>query len=146
MISQKKCMALKITLNQTNNKINNNESTLDIKEQNKNEINNEEKLTVAEILKGGTNIDNIILKSYNLENSQLMADMLLFDYNPQNPIVDSMRTALFDIPEKDKSIWNEMSIWNRCFTKQIKTSSVNITPEKENYKFKQNYFTMQGIL
>ncbi len=119
-----------------NNKINNNESTLDIKEQNKNEINNEEKLTVAEILKGGTNIDNIILKSYNLENSQLMADMLLFDYNPQNPVVDSMRTALFDIPEKDKSIWNEMSIWNRCFTKQIKTSSVNITPEKENYKFK----------
>ena len=119
-----------------NNKINNNENTLALKEQNKNEINNEEKLTITDILKGGTNIDNIILKSYNLENSQLMADMLLFDYNPQNPVVDSMRTALFDIPEKDKSIWNEMSIWNRCFTKQIKTSSVNITPEKENYKFK----------
>ena len=119
-----------------NNKINNNENTLTLKEQNKNEINNEEKLTITDILKGGTNIDNIILKSYNLENSQLMADILLFDYNPQNPVVDSMRTALFDIPEKDKSIWNEMSIWNRCFTKQIKTSSVNITPEKENYKFK----------
>lgn len=119
-----------------NNKINNNENSLALKEQNKNEINNEEKLTITDILKGGTNIDNIILKSYNLENSQLMADILLFDYNPQNPVVDSMRTALFDIPEKDKSIWNEMSIWNRCFTKQIKTSSVNITPEKENYKFK----------
>ena len=119
-----------------NNKLNNNENTLALKEQNKNEINNDEKLTITDILKGGTNIDNIILKSYNLENSQLMADMLLFDYNPQNPVVDSMRTALFDIPEKDKSIWNEMSIWNRCFAKQIKTSSVNITPEKENYKFK----------
>ena len=119
-----------------NNKINNNENNLALKEQNKNEINNEEKLTITDILKGGTNIDNIILKSYNLENSQLMADMLLLDYNPQNPVVDSMRTALFDIPEKDKSIWNEMSIWNRCFSKKIKTSSVNITPEKENYKFK----------
>ena len=119
-----------------NNKINNNENNLALKEQNKNEINNEEKLTITDILKGGTNIDNIILKSYNLENSQLMADMLLLDYNPQNPVVDSMRTALFDIPEKDKSIWNEMSIWNRCFSKKIKTSSVNITPEKDNYKFK----------
>ena len=119
-----------------NNKINNNENNLALKEQNKNEINNEEKLTITDILKGGTNIDNIILKSYNLENSQLMADMLLLDYNPQNPVVDSMRTALFDIPEKDKSIWNEMSIWNRPFSKKIKTSSVNITPEKDNYKFK----------
>lgn len=119
-----------------NNKINNNENNLALKEQNKNEINNEEKLTITDILKSGTNIDNIILKSYNLENSQLMADMLLLDYNPQNPVVDSMRTALFDIPEKDKSIWNEMSIWNRCFSKKIKTSSVNITPEKDNYKFK----------
>ena len=33
-------------------------------------IKSDEKLTVAEIIKGGTNIDNIILKSYNLENSK----------------------------------------------------------------------------
>lgn len=95
-----------------------------------------DELTVAEIIKGGTNIDNIILKSYNATNSKLMADVLLHDYNPQNPVVDSMRTALFDNPEVDKSMWNELSIWNRSFAKKIHTSSVNIVPEKPNYKFK----------
>lgn len=95
-----------------------------------------DELTVAEIIKGGTNIDNIILKSYNATNSKLLADVLLHDYNPQNPVVDSMRTALFDNPEVDKSIWNELSIWNRSFAKKIHTSSVNVVPEKPNYKFK----------
>lgn len=112
------------------------ENTLDMRGKHEDKNENDEKLTVAEIIKGGTNIDNIILKSYNLDNSKLMADMLLYDYNPQNPVVDSMRTALFDMSEVDASIWNELSIWNRCFSKKIKTSSVNITPEKENYKFK----------
>lgn len=96
----------------------------------------EEELTVADIIKGGTNIDNILLKSYNANNSKLLADMLLPDYNPQCPVVDSMRTALFDLPEVSDSIWNELSIWNRSFSKKIKTSSVSITPDKENYKFR----------
>lgn len=96
-----------------------------------------EVLTVAEILKGGANIDNIILKNYGTnDNVKLFADIMLFDYNPQNPVIDSMRTALFDLPEINKSIWNELSIWNRSFSKKIKTSSVNVTPDKENYKFK----------
>ncbi len=95
----------------------------------------EDELTVAKIIKGGTNIDDIVLKSYNANNSKLMADMLLPDYNPQCPVVDSMRTALFDLPDVSDSIWNELSIWNRCFCKKIKTSSVNITPDKEDYKF-----------
>lgn len=96
----------------------------------------EDELTVAKIIKGGTNIDDIVLKSYNANNSKLMADMLLPDYNPQCPVVDSMRTALFDLPDVSDSIWNELSIWNRCFCKKIKTSSVNITPDKEDYKFR----------
>ena len=95
-----------------------------------------EKLTVTDIVKGGANIDNIILQSYNSDNSQLMADILLEDYKPQNPVVDSMRTALFDMPEVDASMWNELSVWNRCFSKKIKTSSVNITPDKADYNFK----------
>ena len=95
-----------------------------------------EKLTVTDIVKGGANIDNIILQSYNSDNSQLMADMLLEDYKPQNPVVDSMRTALFDMPEVDASLWNEISVWNRCFSKKIKTSSVNITPDRADYNFK----------
>lgn len=97
---------------------------------------NDEVLTVAEIMKGGTNIDNIILKNYGNSNSKLYADMILFDYNPQCPVVDSMRTALFDLPDVDSSIWNELSIWNRSFSKKIKTSSVSVTPDKENYKFR----------
>lgn len=64
------------------------------------------------------------------------ADMVLPDYNPQCPVVDSMRTALFDLPDVDSSIWNELSIWNRCFCKKIKTSSVSVTPDKEDYKFR----------
>lgn len=98
--------------------------------------NQDGKLTVAEIIKGGANIDNIILKSYNSENSQLMADMILYDFKPQSPVVDSMRTALFDLPEVDESVWNELSVWNRCFNKRIKTGKINVTPEKSDYKFR----------
>ena len=101
-----------------------------------NDKTNNEKLTVADIIKGGTNIDNIILKSYDLTNSQLMADLLLEDYNPQNPVVDSMRTALFENREINKSIWNELSIWNRCFSKQIHTGAIRIIAGKPVYKFK----------
>ncbi len=103
---------------------------------NREESSDNDDLTVADIIKGGANIDNILLKSYNANNSRLMADMILYDYNPQSPVVDSMRTALFDLPEIDKSFWNELSIWNRSFAKQIKTSSVSVTPDKEEYKFR----------
>ena len=101
-----------------------------------NTTNNNEKLTVADIIKGGTNIDNIILKNYEATNSKLLADLLIEDYNPQNPIVDSMRTALFDNPDIDKSIWNELSIWNRSFIKNFHTGSVEFTPERTPYRFK----------
>ncbi len=93
-------------------------------------------LTVSKIVQSGENVNNIVLNSYKSENSKLMADFILFDYNPQNPVTDSMRTALFSTYNVNKSIWNELSIWNRSFGKKLKTSSINITPEKENYKFK----------
>ncbi len=97
---------------------------------------NNEKLTVADIIKGGTNIDNIILKSYEATNSKLLADLLIEDYNPQNPVVDSMRTALFDNPDIDKSIWNELSVWNRSFSKKFHIGSVALAPDRTPYKFK----------
>ena len=93
-------------------------------------------LTVQDIVRNSKNLDDILVKSYNNDNSTLLADRVIFDYNPQNPVVDSMRTALFDLPDIDDSIWNELSIWNRSFSKKIKTSSVNVTPDKENYKFR----------
>ncbi|MCM1010079.1 MAG: MlaA family lipoprotein [Fusobacterium sp.] len=78
--------------------------------------------------------DELILVENNTPS--LDADMILPDYNPQCPVVDSMRTALFDLPDVDSSIWNELSIWNRSFSKKIKTSSVSVTPDRDDYKFR----------
>lgn len=69
-------------------------------------------------------------------NSNLKADVELNNYYPQNPWVDSMRTALFDDEGMDNSIWSETSIWNRNFDKKIKTSSVNLDPKHPNYKYR----------
>ena len=40
----------------------------------------------------------------------LKPDIILTSYNAQSPVVDSMRTALIDKPDINKSIWNELSI------------------------------------
>lgn len=66
----------------------------------------------------------------------LKPDILLTDFKAQSPVVDSMRTALFDAPDVNKSMWNELSIWNRSFSKRIKTDSVSIYPERDDYKFR----------
>lgn len=95
-----------------------------------------DELTVSEVVKNSDNIDDFLMNSYSANNSRLFADLLLYDYNPQNPVVDSMRTALFNLPDVNKSIWNELSIWNRSFANRIKTSSVSVYPDRENYKFK----------
>ena len=47
-----------------------------------------------------------------------------------------MRTALFEDKSVNKSIWNELSIWNRSFAKQIKTASINIDAERASYKYR----------
>lgn len=70
----------------------------------------------------------------------LAADINLEGYNPQGPVTDAMRTALFDMPEVDKSAWSELSIWNRSFSSRIKTDSVNLFPDRAPYKFR---FIMQ---
>ena len=72
----------------------------------------------------------------SLEKNKLKADINLDDYNPQHPVTDAMRTALFEIPEINSSIWSEFSIWNRSFSKRIKTASVNIDPSKKDYKYR----------
>ena len=87
------------------------------------------KVMDPEILKGG--IDSI-----STENFTLTPDINLENYNPQNPVVDSMRTALFDIPEVNKSIWNELSLWNRSFAQKIKTSSILATENRPEYSFR----------
>lgn len=70
----------------------------------------------------------------------LAADINLEGYNPQGPVTDAMRTALFDMPEVDKSAWSELSIWNRSFSSRIKTDAVELFPDRAPYKFR---FIMQ---
>jgi ABC-type transporter lipoprotein component MlaA len=93
-------------------------------------------LKISEIVNNNEKLDDILVKNYISDSSKLLADKVIFDYKPQSPVIDSMRTALFDLPDINNSIWNELSVWNRSFANKIKTSSVNITPDKENYKFR----------
>lgn len=74
--------------------------------------------------------------NYNLTASKMKPDVELLGYNPQTPIVDAMRTVLFDWQYPEKSNWAELSVWNRNFDKKIKTSSVNIEPKHPNYKYR----------
>lgn len=83
-----------------------------------------------------TEPQNIINVNTVSDNSNLKADIALKDYNPQSPYVTSMRSMLFDNQNLNDSMWSELSIWNKSFIKQIKTSSVQITPEKPNYKYR----------
>jgi len=96
-----------------------------------------DKLAIVDVPGGARmKVGDIILTDTNPNNLSLYADMILHDYKPQCPVVDSMRTALFDLPGINDSIWTELSVWNRCFSKKIKTSSVSIDPNRENYKFR----------
>lgn len=70
------------------------------------------------------------------QEQEILPDIVLTDFNPQNAITDSMRTALFEIPEINKSIWSELSIWNRSFANKIRTSFIEPEVEGTKYKFK----------
>ena len=71
-----------------------------------------------------------------IKKPKLVPDIVLDDYNPQTPVIDSMRTALFDDNSVNKSIWNELSIWNRSFAKRIKTASISVDDTREPYKYR----------
>ena len=79
---------------------------------------------------------NLMSDILPLSENSVKADIVLDGYNSQTPVVDSMRTTLFENPEINKSAWNELSIWNRSFAKRIKTGSVEITEGKPEYDFK----------
>ncbi len=94
-------------------------------------VDNNENLQVKGKVQDG---ENLIVTMES--NNDLTADIALLDYNAQNPVMDSMRTALFDLKSSNKSIWQEISLWNRNFDKKIKTASVEITPNREKYFFR----------
>ena len=81
-------------------------------------------------------MDELVAGSATGAACDLKPDIVLADYKAQSPVVDSVRTALFDVPDLNKSIWNELSVWNRSFAHRIKTDSVNIVPDRDDYNFK----------
>jgi len=89
----------------------------------------------SEIQKNNQELSDIIPLGDNLI-SQLTPDIVLEGYKTQTPVIDSMKTALFEKPDINKSMWNELSIWNRSFAKRIKTAAVEVTPARDEYKFK----------
>lgn len=70
------------------------------------------------------------------EKTPLIPDIYLKDYAPQSPVVDSMRTMLFELPDATKSMWNELSPWNRSFVNRTKTASVNVFEGRNDYTFR----------
>lgn len=68
--------------------------------------------------------------------SGLKADIELANFNPQTPLIDSMRTIRFDNKVQNDSKWSELSVWNRSFIKKIKTASVNVYPDRPDYKYR----------
>lgn len=101
------------------------------------EKNTSENLTVDDAIKGYAWFDKIEDSNLDLTNKNLIPDIILKDYNPQCPVTDAMRTALFTTEGLvNKSIWSELSIWNRSFGKKLKTSTVSIDSNSEDYAFK----------
>jgi len=104
-------------------------------------INNLDRKAVLDEKEAELNTININNTSGKIDlngNTQpkLKADINLDNYNPQGPLIDSMRSALFDNEKVDSSIWSETSVWNRTFKKRLKISSVNLDKTRPNYKYR----------
>lgn len=97
-----------------------------------------ENINEANILKGNATETDIILKDRKGEDDgiELKPDVILADYNPQTPVIDSMRTALFEVNNNYKSIWADFSVWNRAFYKRLKTASISVYPDCPKYKYR----------
>jgi len=78
----------------------------------------------------------IIESKLGLDKISIAPDIILENYAPQSPVVDSMRTTLFVLPEVNESIWNELSPWNRSFANRIKSDSINIVKGRNDYTFR----------
>ena len=102
-----------------------------IAEEGAKEMKGENIMTTGQMTGRATGLSGILPLS-----SALKPDIVLSDYQTQTPVIDSMKTAFFDDKTVNKSIWNELSVWNRCFAKRIKTDSVSVTEGREPYKFK----------
>lgn len=90
----------------------------------------------SDVFKEKTASQNIIKINNVSSDCNLKPDIQLADYNPQSPLIDAMRTALFDNYNFNDSIWSDMSVWNRGFDKKIKTTSVRLYDNRPKYKYR----------
>ena len=97
-------------------------------------VDNQKKEEVLQVKGSLKAEENIVINDYN--GNELKADIFLNDYNPQGPVLDSMRTALFDVKNKNKSMWHDISVWNRSFDKKIKTAEVEIIKNRPKYRIR----------
>lgn len=79
---------------------------------------------------------NIVPINRIADMPDLKPDVKLSDYNPQSPLVDAMRTAIFDNMKANNSPWADISLWNRNFDKQVKTSAIKIYTDRPKYKYR----------
>lgn len=95
-------------------------------------LNKEKQLSVKGKVNDKSN--NIVVNE--ILDDELKADIILNDYNPQNPVLDSMRTALFDLKDNGNGFWSDISLFNRDFAKRLKTAKVEIVEGRRPYTFK----------
>lgn len=90
-----------------------------------------------EVFAEKTSTENIVPINHVGESTNLKPDIKLGDFNPQSPLIDAMRTTLFDNKyQYNNSIWADLSLWNKGFDKQIKTASVKIHENRPKYKYR----------
>lgn len=95
-----------------------------------------ENLDRDEVLKEKTVSQNIMPVCNTSCATILKPDMELQNYNPQSPMIDSLRTSLFRELDAKKSAWADLSVWNKSFTKQIKLGSVEVEPKHPKYNYR----------
>lgn len=91
----------------------------------------------TEVFAQKTATENIVPINNVADCPDLKPDVRFSDFNPQSPLIDAMRTTLFDNQfDYNKSIWADISPWSRGFDKQIKTAAVKVYGGRPNYKYR----------
>lgn len=102
-----------------------------------------ENLDRGEVLAEKTASQNIVKINDTEENSvlkpalrsDLKCDIELNNFNSQCPLVDSLRTVMFEGKNMNDSVWSEMSVWNKSFSNKLKIASVSVDDKRPNYKY-----------
>lgn len=89
-----------------------------------------------EVFAQKTSTENIVPINNVGDFTELKPDVKFSDFNPQSPLIDAMRTTLFDNMEPNNSKWADISLWNRSFDKQMKKAYVKIYAGRPKYKYR----------